>query len=61
VPDGAEAMKALGGAVAYRYEELERGARVRIATKDARGVEAIHAFLKFQIADHRTGDEGKIE
>ncbi len=61
VPDGAEAMKALGGAVAYRYEELERGARVRIATKDARGVEAIHAFLKFQIADHHTGDEGKIE
>lgn len=61
VPDGVEAMKALGEAVAYRYEELERGARVRIAAKDARGVEAIHAFLKFQVTDHRTGDSGKIE
>jgi hypothetical protein len=61
VPDGAEAMKALGEGIAYRYEELERGARVRIVTKDARGVEAIHAFLNFQISDHHTGDSGKIE
>ena len=61
VPDGAEAMKSLGKGIAYRFEELERGARVRLVTKDARGVEAIHAFLRFQIADHRTGDPGKIE
>lgn len=61
VPDGAETMRSLGAAIAYRYEELERGARVRLVTKDARAVEAIHAFLRFQIADHRTGDPGKIE
>jgi hypothetical protein len=61
VPDGAEAMKALGAAIVYRYEELDRGARVRLVTKDARGVEAVHAFLRFQISDHRTGDSGKVE
>lgn len=55
-PDGVTVMKALGGAVTYTYEEIERGARVRIATRDARGVEAVHAFLRFQIGDHRTGD-----
>jgi hypothetical protein len=54
-------MKALGAAVAYRYEEVERGARVRLVTKEQRGVEAIHAFRRFQISDHRAGDAGKIE
>ncbi len=61
VPDGAPVMKDLGDAITYRYEELERGGRVRLVTKEKRGVEAIHAFLRFQIADHRTGDAGKIE
>ena len=61
VPDGAEVMKELGPAVTYRYEEVERGARVRISTRDARGIQAVHAFLKFQIEDHHTGDPEKIE
>jgi len=60
-PDGVAVMKDLGEAVAYRYEEVDRGGRVRIVTRDARGVEAVHAFLRFQIGDHRTGDSGKIE
>lgn len=61
VPDGVPVMKELGNAVTYRYEELERGGRVRVTTRDARGIEAVHAFLRFQIADHHTGDSGKIE
>lgn len=61
VPDGVPVMKELGAAVTYRYEELERGGRVRITTRDRRGLEAIHAFLRFQIDDHRTGDPKKIE
>lgn len=56
LPDGADVMKSLGGSITYRYEELANGARVRISTKDARGIDAVHAFLRFQIADHRTGD-----
>jgi hypothetical protein len=30
-------------------------------TKDRKALAAIHEFLRFQIADHRTGDPGKIE
>jgi len=29
---------------------------VRITTKDARALEAVHAFLRYQIKEHRTGD-----
>ena len=61
VPDGAATMKKLGSRIRYQYEELERGARVRIRTKDARGVEAVHQFLRFQIEDHHTGDPATIE
>jgi len=56
LPDGAATMKSLGSALTFRYEELERGGRVRITTKNAEGIQAIHDFLKFQIAEHRTGD-----
>ena len=55
-PDGVAVMKELGPRVTYVYEELERGGRVKIRTADARGTEAIHQFLRFQIKDHRTGD-----
>ncbi|HYC60738.1 MAG TPA: hypothetical protein VEK79_14335 [Thermoanaerobaculia bacterium] len=56
MPDGVDVIKELGAAVTFQYEELERGARVRVKTEDARGREAVHAFLRFQIKDHRTGD-----
>ncbi len=61
MPDGVDVMTKLGAAVAYRYEELESGARVRIVTKDAQGIDAVHRFLKFQIGDHHTGDSAKVE
>ena len=60
-PDGVDVMTELLPSIAWRYEELDGGARVRIQSKDARAVEAIHAFLRFQIADHETGDSGKVE
>lgn len=60
LPDGADVMKSLGDSITYRYEELENGARVRISTNDARGIDAVHAFLRFQIADHRTGDPATL-
>jgi hypothetical protein len=60
-PDGVVMMKELGATIAYEYEELERGARVRVKTRDARGIDAVHQFLRFQISDHRTGDSGKVE
>lgn len=56
MPDGVDVIRELGAEVAFRYEELDRGARVRVKTENARGREAVHAFLRFQIEDHRTGD-----
>ena len=60
-PDGAEVMKELRTEIRYQYEELPEGARLRITTTNARAVEAVLAFLKFQIGDHRTGDSGTTE
>ena len=56
VPDGVKAMKELRAAIDYRYEELEKGARVRVVTNNDRARDAVHAFLRFQIDEHRTGD-----
>lgn len=60
MPDGVDVMTALGNKIEYRYEEVERGARVRIITKEKSGIDAVHAFLKFQISDHRTGDSTHV-
>lgn len=40
----------------YTYEETPAGGRVSIVTTDREALAALHAFLAFQIADHRTGD-----
>lgn len=55
-PPGVNTMKQLKADISYTFETIERGARVRIATANAEGVDAIHAFLRYQIKDHKTGD-----
>jgi hypothetical protein len=60
-PPGVPAMQRLKAAIKYEYEETERGARVRISTREAEAVKAIHEFLRFQIKDHQTGDSGEVE
>ena len=60
-PDGSETMKKLRGRIDYRFEETADGARVRITTSNAEALQAVHAFLKFQLAEHQTGDSGAIE
>lgn len=59
-PPGVPAMKRLKAEIEYRYEETERGAQVRISTRSAEAIKAIHEFLRFQIEDHRTGDSPKV-
>lgn len=54
VPPGVDQMKARKDAIAYTYEQTDRGARVRIHTSDSEAIEAIHTFLKYQIAEHHT-------
>jgi hypothetical protein len=56
VPPGVPAMQKLGAEISYRYEQTEKGARIRITTANADALKSIHEFLKFQISDHRTGD-----
>ena len=56
VPPGVPEMEKLKDAIMYMYEETDKGARVRIMTKNAEALTAIRSFLKFQIQEHKTGD-----
>jgi hypothetical protein len=60
VPGTAE-MTRLKDRITYQYGETPMGGRVRIVTRDAAALAAVHAFLRFQIEDHRTGDSGRVE
>jgi hypothetical protein len=53
---GTADMQRLGGTIHYRFEPLDGGGRVLIATRNARALVAIHDFLRFQITEHKTGD-----
>lgn len=55
-PPGVEVMKRAGPAITYTYDVLPLGGQVHIATPDPAALAAVHAFLRFQIRDHRTGD-----
>ena len=55
-PSGVPVMQQLKGEIKYNYEEIDRGAAVRISTKNPIALKAIHEFLRFQIKEHKTGD-----
>ena len=55
-PPGVPVMQELKGEINYVYEEIGRGAAVRISTKNPAALKAIHDFLRFQIKEHKTGD-----
>ena len=56
VPPGVSVMKQARDAITYRFQETERGGRVRISTRNTEALDAIHEFLRFQIREHETGD-----
>jgi len=56
VPPGVPVMKEMAGKIRYKYEETAAGGRVAIRTADPRALEAVQQFLRFQIAEHKTGD-----
>lgn len=58
---GTVEMTRLKDRITYQYEDTPSGGRVRIVTRDAAALTAVHAFLRFQIEDHRTGDSGRLE
>jgi hypothetical protein len=60
VPPGVTTMKLMKSAIHYAYEEFPAGGRVRIQSADPIAVACIHDFLRFQTAEHQTGDAVEI-
>ena len=56
LPPGARAMQARRKAIAYQYEEMPSGGRVRISSNDGKAIAAVQEFLRYQIREHRSGD-----
>lgn len=61
IPPGVPTMKKLKSKISYSAENTPAGAVLTIRSADAKAQSAIHDFLRFQIADHQTGDSGKVE
>src|SRR5687767_9782319 len=56
VPNGVTELRKHRDATGYRYEETPGGARVVITTNEPSALEAVHAFLRYQIMEHKTSD-----
>ena len=61
VPPGVDTMKRLKNQITYTAEITQKGARVLIRTQNSEALQAIHEFLRFQIADHRTQDSIEVQ
>jgi hypothetical protein len=57
---GSEAMKQNTDRIAYVYEDIAGGGRVRLTTRSAGALTGVHEFLRFQITDHKTGDSLEV-
>jgi hypothetical protein len=57
---GTKVMAARKAMIKYEYVETPDGGRVSIVTTDAEALAAVHAFMKFQISDHKTGDSTRV-
>lgn len=57
---GITVMAAKKSLIRYQYAETTTGGRVDIVTTDPEALAAVHAFLTFQIADHKTGDSTSV-
>jgi len=55
-PPGAATMTRLKEQIRYEFSETDRGARIRLVTSSPETTDSVHAFLLFQIVDHRTHD-----
>ena len=56
VPPGVPVMKKLRMQISYQLQDEPAGSRIVISSENAKAVNAIHDFLRFQIRDHQTGD-----
>ena len=53
-PPGVADLVRLRESMTYRYQETPAGGRVRITTTNREALSAVHAFLTYQIREHRT-------
>ncbi len=53
---GMADLARLKSKLTYTFVETPTGGRVDIGTTDKEALAAVHAFLRFQITDHQTGD-----
>jgi hypothetical protein len=53
---GTAVMSQLQGQLHWQLQETPRGAKILVTADDKAGLDAVHEFLRFQIADHKTGD-----
>jgi hypothetical protein len=59
-PTGAPVMAKLRDQIHYLYTDTPSGAKIQISTTNPAALEAVHAFLRFQISDHQTGDATEV-
>ena len=60
-PPGAPVMAKLRGQIRYNYSDTPGGGKIQIVTANSEAIDAIHAFLRFQISDHQTGDPTGVQ
>ena len=53
---GTTTMSRLKADIHWEFQEIGRGARINIVADNKEALDAVHEFLRFQIADHKTGD-----
>lgn len=53
---GTATMARLKKDLHWDLQEIARGARITITADNKEALDAVHAFLRFQISDHQTGD-----
>jgi len=61
LPPGVPVMKQLKDKIRYKLEETSGGARVVITTANPDALAAVQQFLRFQIAEHKTGDSNAVQ
>jgi hypothetical protein len=59
-PPGVATMTRLKSDIRYTLTDTNKGAKIRILTSSPETTDAVHAFLLFQIVDHKTGDAPTI-
>jgi hypothetical protein len=60
-PPGVPVMKERKDKISYRFESIANGARVVVTTEDAKALEAVHEYLRYQIREHKTGDPAAVK